>query len=72
MKPWYKSRTLWVLVAFVLLSIGLWAQRSFLPEAPLPEWVDLAVQGLGVVALGYLRLVTDAPIGRAGKPPKEG
>lgn len=63
-KPWYQSRTLWLLAAFVVLSIGEWAQQTWLPEAPLPEWVGAGKDILfGAMAL-WLRGVTSQPLSR--------
>lgn len=70
-KVWYKSRTLWMLAAFVVLSMGLWAQQNWLPDAPLPDWVtqakDLLFVGLGL----WLRRVTRQPLSRGRKPPQQ-
>lgn len=66
-KPWYHSRTLWLIVAFVVLSLGVWAQQAFLPDYPLPDWVGLAKDALFGVALAWLRGQTNQPIGRGRK-----
>ena len=62
-KPWYHSRTLWLVVAFVALSIGEWAQQTWLPEAPPPEWVSAASRVM-LVALSESAAMTIEP--RAG------
>lgn len=70
-KPWYHSRTLWLVVAFVALSIGEWAQQTWLPEAPLPEWVSAGKDLLfGALAL-WLRGVTSQPLARRRPPASE-
>ena len=57
------SRMILVIVLFVLTSLALWAQRNFLPEAPLPYWVDAVVTLTGGSVLAWLRYLTKGPVG---------
>ena len=59
------KRTLIAALIFLGLSLALWAQQTWLPDAPLPSWIPLVLATLAGPVMAGLRALTTTPMGKA-------